>query len=125
MEIRLQVFCMSSKNYFCSMLRISIFLISIILWSSCKKPYVGNTYVPPSIALNFSECASPPSPDYSNNEHWAALPFRKDMADSVPNSSVSDGQATAAVDVFFSASHFVFGVCRQKEISLECRCERS
>ena len=87
--------------YFCSMYRIIILLISIVLWPSCKKPYVGNTYVPPSIALSFSESASPPSPDYSNNEHWAALPFRKDMADSVPNASVSDGQATAAVDVFF------------------------
>lgn len=94
-------FCMSSIYYFCSMLRLLILLISIVFCSSCKKPYVGNSYVAPTIVLNFSESTSPPSPDYSNNEHWAALPFIKDMADSVPNTRVSDGQATAEVDVFF------------------------
>lgn len=45
---------------------------------------------------------SPPAPDYSMQETWAALPFREDEADVVPaNSAFPEAQGEAAVDVFF------------------------
>lgn len=50
---------------------------------------------------SFEEIASPPAPDYSQSENWAALPDRQDSADVVPAGGASDNQATAAVDVFF------------------------
>ncbi len=40
--------------------------------------------------------------DYSNSDMWAALPTKKDLADSVPiGSNLKDLQAQAEVDVFF------------------------
>jgi hypothetical protein len=67
-----------------------------------------------SIALSwvcFSSCASLPKghfgdsipgvPDYKDEKNWAALPVRHDSADVVPVSTWTDGQASAAVDVFF------------------------
>lgn len=62
---------------------------------------MGNNYVPPRVDYSFEKSPSPPLPDYSNDNHWAALPWKKDMADSVPNSRVSDNQAIAEADVFF------------------------
>ncbi|MDH4018160.1 MAG: DUF3089 domain-containing protein [Xanthomonadales bacterium] len=59
---------------------------------------VFKTWVKP--ATTFAETAAPSAPDYSNPEHWAALPDREDAADFTPE-GVSDGQANAAVDVFF------------------------
>jgi hypothetical protein len=45
----------------------------------------------------------PPSPNYENPDHWAALPTKKDPADNVPLKSkdLKDEQATAMADVFF------------------------
>ena len=83
------------------MLRLSFLLLLALSIQSCKKPYVGNKYVPPIVLRSYSQSAQPPAPDYSNPNHWAALPGKKDMADSVPNTSVSNGQAQALVDVFF------------------------
>lgn len=40
-------------------------------------------------------------PNYSMEENWAALPFRKDMADQVPDEKLLDCQDSAQVDVFF------------------------
>ena len=48
----------------------------------------------------FTDASSPSPPDYANPLHWAALPNREDLADSVPTGS-RDAQATAPVDVFF------------------------
>jgi hypothetical protein len=78
------------------------FLILFVLVASCKRsPYMGNNYVPPVVEANFELTPKPPLPDYSNPDHWAALPFKKDMADSVPIPSLHDNQANANVDVFF------------------------
>jgi hypothetical protein len=55
-------------------------------------------YVKPATA--FTDTISPPAPDYSKPEHWAALPEREDEADFTPE-GVIDGQADAEVDVFF------------------------
>jgi Protein of unknown function (DUF3089) len=44
----------------------------------------------------------PPAPDYTNPNHWAALPTKHDAADSIPRKSgLTDGQNTAQADVFF------------------------
>lgn len=50
----------------------------------------------------FSHYTPPPSPDYSLQKNWAALPGVKDSADCIPyGSGLKDGQADAKVDVFF------------------------
>lgn len=41
------------------------------------------------------------SPDYSDLKYWAAHPSKKDNADLVPDSSLSDKQELAAADVFY------------------------
>lgn len=43
----------------------------------------------------------PMAPDYGLEEIWAALPQKKDMADSLPSPELQDIQDQAAVDVFF------------------------
>ncbi len=45
----------------------------------------------------------PEGPDYGREEHWAALPWKADGADFLPDgvAGLVDGQATAAVDTFF------------------------
>lgn len=48
----------------------------------------------------FTDASSPAPPDYANPLHWAALPDRADLADSVPTGA-TDAQATASVDLFF------------------------
>ncbi|MFM9076518.1 MAG: DUF3089 domain-containing protein [Bacteroidota bacterium] len=54
------------------------------------------------LTTHFREDAIPPEPDYSSESSWAALPFRRDAADSVPlKSGFKDAQATADADVFF------------------------
>jgi hypothetical protein len=49
----------------------------------------------------FVEEAIPRAPNYALDSCWAALPWTQDQADLLPDSSLSDNQATAAVDVFF------------------------
>ncbi|MDF1561491.1 MAG: DUF3089 domain-containing protein [Deltaproteobacteria bacterium] len=48
----------------------------------------------------FAQTEAPAAPDYADEASWAALPDREDDADVAPEGE-SDGQATAAVDVFF------------------------
>ena len=49
----------------------------------------------------FDDASAPGPPDYSNPNHWAALPGREDSADRVPSGGFVDGQDVAEVDVFF------------------------
>lgn len=50
----------------------------------------------------FGDMPSPPAPDYSQPQNWAALPGRLDAADVVPaNDAFGDRQASAGVDVFY------------------------
>jgi len=45
---------------------------------------------------------APITPNYAKVDHWAALPHRKDAADSIPlRSGLTEAQATAKADVFF------------------------
>lgn len=57
----------------------------------------------------FSASSTPPSPDYSRPESWAALPDRADSADALPAIGVMDQQASAPVDVFFVHPTTYFG----------------
>lgn len=49
----------------------------------------------------FDPAKSPPPPDYSRLENWAAHPEKQDPADQTPCPNVKDEQAEAGVDVFF------------------------
>jgi hypothetical protein len=49
----------------------------------------------------FDEHATPPSPDYSNQGSWAALPDKSDPSDSVPGNHFKNNQDSAVADVFF------------------------
>jgi hypothetical protein len=73
-----------------------LFLSSLFLFSSCYR-HSGIRERKP-----FDETHIPPAPDYSKTENWAALPTKKDMADSLPSGAgLMDKQAGAKVDVFF------------------------
>ena len=54
-----------------------------------------------TVKYPFSQSPVPPSPDYSNPNHWASLPDKKDVADLTPNKDIKDNQATAQADVFY------------------------
>lgn len=49
----------------------------------------------------FEAAKVPPAPDYSKLENWAAHPDKKDPADRVPASQLTDNQSDAPVDVLF------------------------
>lgn len=59
----------------------------------------GMAYMAPS--HSFAEDQTPAAPDYTNPDHWAALPERQDAADVVPDSVIVDPSSTMDVDVFF------------------------
>lgn len=51
---------------------------------------------------SFEELPTPSPPDYSKEEYWAALPWRKDAADHVPGKSPwRDRQDSARADLFY------------------------
>ena len=66
-------------------------LIALFILGSCRNRPIGT----------FQDQESLVSPDYSQNEAWAALPWTKDHADLLPDSSLTDRQQDAEVDVFF------------------------
>lgn len=54
------------------------------------------------ITTPFADSPIPPSPTYNLEQHWAALPGKRDAADSIPKkSTLKDEQALAKADVFF------------------------
>ena len=66
-------------------------LFGVLLFSSCAiKPRGG-----------FLINEAPPTPDYSLDDSWAALPTKFDSADLLPNHDLRDRQSSALVDVFF------------------------
>lgn len=50
---------------------------------------------------DYVDAPPPERPDYHNPAHWAALPDRDDLTDTVPVGEYTNIQATASVDVFF------------------------
>jgi hypothetical protein len=80
-----------------------IALLSLVLFSvlfggeSCQRG-------PVKLASHVGNQPALTAPDYSRSEAWAALPTKRDAADSIPRNApetVRDGQATAIADVFF------------------------
>lgn len=49
----------------------------------------------------FSAADQPAAPDYSNPDHWSALPFREDAADVVPYGETWVNDSLKDVDVFY------------------------
>ncbi len=68
--------------------------LSIVLASCASQIQQVNTH--------YDQQAIPPAPDYTKSAHWAALPDKRDAADSIPlKSDLRNNQSTAAADVFF------------------------
>ena len=55
----------------------------------------------PQPMVKFSAREQPPPPDYSNPAHWAALPFREDAADIIPDYEEWVSDSLKEVDVFY------------------------
>lgn len=49
----------------------------------------------------FDASLQPPAPNYANEAHWSALPFRKDAADVVPYGETWISDSLKKVDVFY------------------------
>jgi len=77
---------------------VAVTLVTGFIYRDLVMLMVFKSYVKPG--TSFAETPAPQAPDYSNPQNWAALPGREDNADFTPE-GVSDGQAEAAVDVFF------------------------
>lgn len=70
-------------------------LVLPAMFSGCGKQIQA-------VDTHFDSNQAPPVPDYSRAEHWAALPSKRDAADSIPlNSNLRNQQATSQADVFF------------------------
>ncbi len=81
-------------RYFIRRKVIASVVIVFVLGSCAPKHYVVN--------VHFNDSAKPPTPDYSQPEHWASLPNKIDAADSIPKKSgLQNAQSVASVDVFF------------------------
>lgn len=74
-----------------------VLLFSLFMLQSC----VTLRKEPAQLTSRFNQVPAPPIPDYSKESHWAALPSKKDLADSLPDAKLKDEQATAQADVFF------------------------
>lgn len=55
---------------------------------------------PAVLKTRFSQCPTPPAPNYDSTANWAGLPQRRDPCDDVPR-GCTDKQKQAVVDVFF------------------------
>lgn len=72
-----------------------VFSLLLLVLQGCKPSIYA-------LKTHFREEAVPPAPDYSLESYWAALPTKRDAADSVPlKSGLKDLQSEAAADVFF------------------------
>lgn len=76
-------------------MKATYFFLFLAMASACHRPTLH-------LSQALTDQNTPPAPDYSNVKHWAALPDRRDAADSIPNhSNLVDNQAIAQADVFF------------------------
>jgi hypothetical protein len=50
---------------------------------------------------SFEPASTPSAPDYSNANHWSALPFRLDEADALPKGEVWTSDSLKTADVFY------------------------
>ena len=77
------------------------FSVLAMLQACIRIPALSRNRLEKPVEQPFALSPQPPEVDYSLESSWAALPWRKDMADSLPQKDMADGQQTAAVDVFF------------------------
>ncbi len=76
----------------------NVFILGLILClaAACK------TQEPARLSIGWNESPLPPEINYALSENWAALPNRKDAADTIPlKSALQDEQDKAKADVFF------------------------
>jgi hypothetical protein len=71
-------------------------IIFALLFQACSVAI--NTYKPEG---SFSKDKVTAPPDYTSLNYWAAHPNKRDNADSLPATFLTDEQATAQADVFF------------------------
>jgi hypothetical protein len=65
-------------------------LIVVLIFYSCRP------------VLSFDHTPQPAAPDYTDEKYWYALPWRNDIADTVPKGCPTpENQAEARVDVFY------------------------
>lgn len=76
----------------------TLFIFIIFLLSSCAKGPQG-IYGPDDEGIE---------PDYSNDQFWAALPWKKDNADQAPK-GFHDRQSSSGVDVFYLHPTMYYG----------------
>ena len=73
---------------------LALAFLSCVLVSCARQIQQINTH--------YDHLVVPPAPDYSKSAHWAALPDKRDAADSIPlKSNLKNNQFTAVADVFF------------------------
>lgn len=75
-----------------------------VFWLACVISWVCFGCSPDvyKVTTAFESSVAPSSPDYSNPDHWAALPTKRDAADSLPlGIELVDGQSSAKADAFF------------------------
>lgn len=78
-------------------MRYFLFLAIPIALAACSRP--ANTFFPKHA---YQRGYIPPTPNYANTDHWAALPTKSDPTDRTPKkSNLQDEQANAQADVFF------------------------
>jgi hypothetical protein len=79
--------------------------LNIFLWLSIFLVHTGHAQdTPYRLTVSFNPTSVPVAPDYNNPDHWAALPEKRDAADSIPRkapANVRNEQAIAQADVFF------------------------
>jgi len=78
-----------------------LFAFPLFLGACFSIPFTKSKPIAEPVAFEFALLPQPPVVDYSREESWAALPWRKDLADSLPRKDLQNGQMNAAVDVFF------------------------
>lgn len=78
-------------------MRYFLYLTILFTVVACGRP--TNTFFPKH---DYDRGYIPPTPNYANTNHWAALPTKTDPTDQIPKkSNLQDEQATAEADVFF------------------------
>ncbi len=84
-----------------SLLKPWLLIFSLVFMGCFSIPFTRSKPIEKPVEFDFALLPQPPEVDYSSEASWAALPWRKDFADSLPRPNMQNAQANAAVDVFF------------------------
>lgn len=72
----------------------AVVLLCVMVLASCSPTYTR-------YLNNYQFSSTRTQPDYANPDYWAALPWKKDPSDSVPQPLVKNYVPDSVVDVFF------------------------